>query len=104
MKWSFLARNIPISARYVGRNPLTAPVDFFASSAEILEDAARPCLDAVCRWCVACGPTNRDQVVLSLDVTTGEVRQLTKHEGDAQYHSPHWSGDGKSVFCASTLL
>src|SRR5262249_4211070 len=32
----------------------------------------------------------------------GKVRHLTPHKGEAQYHRPHWSADGKSVYCLST--
>jgi dipeptidyl aminopeptidase/acylaminoacyl peptidase len=33
---------------------------------------------------------------------TDRVKHLTPHQGDAQYHSPCWSADGKSIYCAST--
>jgi dipeptidyl aminopeptidase/acylaminoacyl peptidase len=47
-------------------------------------------------------PSNFNQDLFALDVTTGDARRLTPHEGEAQYHSAHWSADGKSVWCAST--
>src|SRR5260370_15023558 len=31
-----------------------------------------------------------------------QIKHLTLHQGDAQYHSPCWSADGKSIYCAST--
>jgi dipeptidyl aminopeptidase/acylaminoacyl peptidase len=46
--------------------------------------------------------SNFNQDLYVLDVATGEARTLTAHKGDAQYHSPAWSADGKSVYCAST--
>src|SRR5713101_488631 len=33
---------------------------------------------------------------------SSQVKHLTPHQGDAQYHSPSWSADGKSIYCAST--
>jgi dipeptidyl aminopeptidase/acylaminoacyl peptidase len=47
-------------------------------------------------------PSNFNQDLYVLDVATGKARCLTAHEGEAQYHSPHWAADGKSVWCAST--
>jgi dipeptidyl aminopeptidase/acylaminoacyl peptidase len=47
-------------------------------------------------------PSNFNQDLYALDVETGKASRLTAHEGEAQYHSPHWSADGKSVWCAST--
>jgi len=46
--------------------------------------------------------TNFQQNLHVLDVREGKSRLLTPHRGDAQYHSPHWSADGKGVYCAST--
>ncbi len=46
--------------------------------------------------------SNFNQDLHVIDVARGEVRQLTKHEGDVQYHSPCWSADGKAVYCSST--
>jgi dipeptidyl aminopeptidase/acylaminoacyl peptidase len=47
-------------------------------------------------------PSNFNQDLFALDVATGKARRLTPHQGEAQYHSPHWSADGKSVYCVST--
>ncbi len=46
--------------------------------------------------------TNFQQNLYVLDVNDRKARYLTPHRGDAQYHSPHWSADGKMVYCAST--
>jgi dipeptidyl aminopeptidase/acylaminoacyl peptidase len=46
--------------------------------------------------------SNYNQDLYLIEVETGKVRHLTPHKGDAQYHSPSWSGDGKAVYCAST--
>jgi Tol biopolymer transport system component len=46
--------------------------------------------------------SNFNQDLFVADVESGKVRCLTEHKGDAQYHSAHWSGDGKSIYCAST--
>jgi dipeptidyl aminopeptidase/acylaminoacyl peptidase len=46
--------------------------------------------------------TNFQQNLHVLDVREGKSRLLTPHRGDAQYHSPHWSADGRVVYCAST--
>lgn len=46
--------------------------------------------------------SNANQDLYALDAVSGAVRHLTPHQGDAQYHSPCWSGDGKHVYCAST--
>ncbi len=35
-------------------------------------------------------------------MTSGEIKHLTPHQGDVQYHSPSWSADGKAIYCAST--
>src|SRR5260370_1280932 len=43
---------------------------------------------------------NRD--LYAIDVSSGEVKHLTPHQGDVQYHSPSWSADGKLIYCAST--
>jgi dipeptidyl aminopeptidase/acylaminoacyl peptidase len=46
--------------------------------------------------------TNFQQNLFVLDVASGKPRHLTPHRGDAQYHNPHWSADGATVYCAST--
>jgi dipeptidyl aminopeptidase/acylaminoacyl peptidase len=46
--------------------------------------------------------SNFNQDLFVADVGSGKVRQLTPHQGDAQYHSADWSADGKAVYCAST--
>jgi dipeptidyl aminopeptidase/acylaminoacyl peptidase len=46
--------------------------------------------------------SNENQDLFVIDVATGKVRPLTPHKGEVQYHSPHWSADGKAVYCAST--
>jgi dipeptidyl aminopeptidase/acylaminoacyl peptidase len=46
--------------------------------------------------------SNFNQNLAVVDVATGKVQDLTAHEGEAQYHSPCWSADGKAVYCAST--
>jgi dipeptidyl aminopeptidase/acylaminoacyl peptidase len=43
--------------------------------------------------------SNAEQELHLCDVGTGKVRVLSA--GNVQYHSPCWSADGKSVFCAS---
>jgi dipeptidyl aminopeptidase/acylaminoacyl peptidase len=43
--------------------------------------------------------SNSEQELHLCDVGTGKVRVLSA--GNVQYHSPCWSADGKSVFCAS---
>jgi dipeptidyl aminopeptidase/acylaminoacyl peptidase len=48
------------------------------------------------------GESNFNQDLFAVDAASGEARRLTPHEGDAQYHSPAWSADGRSVYCAST--
>jgi dipeptidyl aminopeptidase/acylaminoacyl peptidase len=42
------------------------------------------------------------QELFLLDVADGTLRPLTRAKADTQYHSPHWSADGKAVYCAST--
>jgi dipeptidyl aminopeptidase/acylaminoacyl peptidase len=37
-----------------------------------------------------------------IEVGTGMQKLLTPHKDEAQYHSPHWSADGKYIYCAST--
>jgi dipeptidyl aminopeptidase/acylaminoacyl peptidase len=55
------------------------------------------------RWLLAYKmESNFNQDLYAIEVATGQVKHLTPHEGDAQYHSPSWSADGKSIFCAST--
>lgn len=46
--------------------------------------------------------SNYNQDLYIAEVSTGKVRHLTPHQGDAQYESAHWSADGKSVYCSST--
>jgi dipeptidyl aminopeptidase/acylaminoacyl peptidase len=46
--------------------------------------------------------TNFQQNLYVLDVHNGKAHHLTPHRGDAQYHSPYWSVDGKFIYCAST--
>jgi dipeptidyl aminopeptidase/acylaminoacyl peptidase len=46
--------------------------------------------------------SNFNQDLYLVDVEGGKERHLTPHRGDVQYHSPEWSADGKSVYCAST--
>jgi dipeptidyl aminopeptidase/acylaminoacyl peptidase len=46
--------------------------------------------------------SNFNQDLFLVSVADGSVRHLTPHQGDAQYHSPNWSADGKSIYCAST--
>src|SRR5262249_52742056 len=47
-------------------------------------------------------PSNYDQDLYLLEVSTGKARHLTAHSGDVQYHHAAWSADGKSVYCTST--
>lgn len=55
------------------------------------------------RWLLAYRmESNFNQDIYAIDVTNGEAKHLTPHQGDVQYHSPSWSTDGKSVYCAST--
>jgi dipeptidyl aminopeptidase/acylaminoacyl peptidase len=46
--------------------------------------------------------SNFNQDLFIIGAKDGEARQLTPHKGNIQYHSACWSGDGKSIFCAST--
>jgi dipeptidyl aminopeptidase/acylaminoacyl peptidase len=46
--------------------------------------------------------SNFNQNLYILTMGSDKIPYLTQHEGDAQYHYPSWSGDGKSVYCAST--
>jgi dipeptidyl aminopeptidase/acylaminoacyl peptidase len=43
-------------------------------------------------------PSSSNQFVHVVDVTTGEDRNLTPHDGDVRYLSPQWAPDGKSVY------
>ena len=55
------------------------------------------------RWILAYRmESNYNQDLCAIDVTSREVKHLTPHQGDVQYHSPSWSADGKSIYCAST--
>ena len=50
------------------------------------------------RWLlVSRAESNVNQDLYLLDVATGKLKHLTPHKGDAQYHSPRWSADGKSI-------
>ncbi len=44
---------------------------------------------------------NLDADVLLLDCATGEVRNLTRHQGEAEIHGAKFSADGRSVWIAS---
>jgi dipeptidyl aminopeptidase/acylaminoacyl peptidase len=46
--------------------------------------------------------SNFNQNLYVLDLSADKVRHLTPHKGDVQYHVPHWSADGKAVYCTST--
>jgi dipeptidyl aminopeptidase/acylaminoacyl peptidase len=46
--------------------------------------------------------TNFQQNLYVLDASNGKTQHVTPHRGDAQYHSPHWSVDSKTIYCAST--
>jgi dipeptidyl aminopeptidase/acylaminoacyl peptidase len=46
--------------------------------------------------------SNFNQDLYVIDVASDEVRHLTPHKEDTQYHSPSWSADGKAVWCVST--
>ncbi len=46
--------------------------------------------------------SNDNQDFVLIDVATGQQKSLTPHKGEVQYHSPSWSADGKTVYCAST--
>jgi dipeptidyl aminopeptidase/acylaminoacyl peptidase len=46
--------------------------------------------------------SNFNQDLYVIEVASGEVRHLTPHKEDTQYHSASWSADGKSVWCVST--
>jgi dipeptidyl aminopeptidase/acylaminoacyl peptidase len=55
------------------------------------------------RWLlVSRNESNVNQDLYVLDAQSGAVQHLTPHQGNAQYHSPTWSGDGKLIYCAST--
>jgi dipeptidyl aminopeptidase/acylaminoacyl peptidase len=55
------------------------------------------------RWLlVSRAESNFNQDLYLIEAATGKTRHLTPHKGDAQYHSPHWSADGKAVYCLST--
>jgi dipeptidyl aminopeptidase/acylaminoacyl peptidase len=55
------------------------------------------------RWILAYRmESNFNQDLYAIEVATGQVKHLTPHQGDAQYHSPSWSADSQSVYCAST--
>jgi dipeptidyl aminopeptidase/acylaminoacyl peptidase len=51
---------------------------------------------------VAQADSNFNQDLHLVEIETGKSRNLTPHKGDAQYHSPSWSSDGKTIYCAST--
>jgi dipeptidyl aminopeptidase/acylaminoacyl peptidase len=46
--------------------------------------------------------SNDNQDLYLVEVDSGKARHLTPHDGDAQYQSPSWSADGRSIYCAST--
>jgi len=46
--------------------------------------------------------SNQKQELFILDVASGKSRHIPPGIDEAQYHSPRWSADGKSVYCAST--
>lgn len=46
--------------------------------------------------------SNYNQDLYLLELSTGKLRHLTKHTGNAQYESPRFSPDGKYVYCVST--
>ncbi|MBI1914397.1 MAG: S9 family peptidase [Planctomycetes bacterium] len=47
--------------------------------------------------------SNTNQDLYVIDLASGKVQYLTEHQGEAQYHSPAWSADGKSIYCVSTV-
>jgi dipeptidyl aminopeptidase/acylaminoacyl peptidase len=51
---------------------------------------------------VSYNESNFNQDLFTIEVASGKVRHLTRHKEPTQYHSPNWSGDGKSIYCAST--
>jgi dipeptidyl aminopeptidase/acylaminoacyl peptidase len=51
---------------------------------------------------VSYNESNFNQDLYAVEVASGKVKHLTKHEGNAQYHNPCWSSDGQLIFCAST--
>jgi dipeptidyl aminopeptidase/acylaminoacyl peptidase len=55
------------------------------------------------KWLLVRRPeSNFNQDLYVIDVAGGQARHLTPHDGNAQYESPRWSADGKSIYCAST--
>ena len=46
--------------------------------------------------------SNTNQDLYVIDVQAKKVKHLTPHKDEAQYHSPSWSADGKTVYCIST--
>jgi dipeptidyl aminopeptidase/acylaminoacyl peptidase len=55
------------------------------------------------RWLlVSHDESSADQDLYVLDIENGKVRHLTPHTGRARYESPHWSADGRSIYCVST--
>jgi dipeptidyl aminopeptidase/acylaminoacyl peptidase len=55
------------------------------------------------RWILAYRmESNYNQDLYAIEVANGQVKHVTPHQGDVQYHSPSWSADGKSIYCAST--
>src|SRR5262249_36319107 len=51
---------------------------------------------------VSYNESNFNQDLFIVDVESGKVRHLTPHKEPTQYHSPNWSGDGKSIYCVTT--
>src|SRR5262249_17167238 len=45
--------------------------------------------------------SNVNQDLYLIDVETGKSTHLTSHKGNEQYHSAHFSHDGKHVYCIS---
>lgn len=46
--------------------------------------------------------SNVNQDLYLVETATGQTRHLTPHAGDAQFISPVWSGDGKTIHCGTT--
>jgi dipeptidyl aminopeptidase/acylaminoacyl peptidase len=46
--------------------------------------------------------SSANQDVFVLDLKTNQTTHITPHRGNAQYHTPCWSADGKSIYCATT--
>jgi dipeptidyl aminopeptidase/acylaminoacyl peptidase len=46
--------------------------------------------------------SNVNQDLYLIEVESAQIRHLTPHQGDVQFHSPVWSHDGKTIFCCNT--